>query len=178
MDRDPGTARAPTGEQGFTLVELLVATSIGLVVMLAIAGFADIAQRSQSDTGARSDRLGAQRQALEQMTRELRQATTINAATPGLVDFQVYGSAPGAMRQIRYDCRTGQRCRRYEGPVPGSLALTNDSLVENVDTATFTTQTLAASQDYIGIELRVALPDRPLPISLSDGVHLRNKAAL
>lgn len=178
MDRDPARGRAANGEQGFTLVELLVATAIGLVVMLAIAGFATFAQRSQSDTGARADRLGAQRQALEQMTRELRQATTINTTTPGLVDFQVYGSAPGSVRQIRYDCRTSQRCRRYEGPVPGSLTLTNDALVENVNTATFTTQTVAASQDYVGIELRVALPNRPLPIPLTDGVHLRNKAAM
>ncbi|MBA2763252.1 MAG: hypothetical protein H0U42_01005 [Thermoleophilaceae bacterium] len=169
-------ARSLPREDGFSLIELLVASTLSIFLLLVIAGFADIAQRSQSDTGARSDTLGRQRAALERMTRELRQATTVNATTAGLVEFQVYGSAAGVVRQIRFDCRFDARCRRYEGPAGGAWTLTDDSLVDSVQSATFTTQTLAASQDYIGIDLRVSLPGRPIPIALADGVHLRNKA--
>lgn len=176
MGSDSARIPVPSGEAGFTLVEALVAGAIGIVLLLAVQNLVGVATRSQAGTGARSETLGAQRVALERMTRELRQATTINATTPGLVEFQIYGSAPGTARQIRYDCRTSNSCRRYDGPAGGSWTLTNDALVQNVQSATFTTETYAASQDYVAIDLRVSLPGRSLPITLSDGVHLRNKA--
>lgn len=162
-------------EAGFTLIELLVATALSIVLLLVIHDFASSAQRSQAATGERSMTLSEQRAALERMTRELRQATTVNASTPGLVDFQVPGAAGGAARRIQYDCRAGYRCRRYEGPATGALTQTDASMVDDVQTATFTAQSLSTSQDYLTIDLRVSLPGRPLTIALTDGVHLRSK---
>jgi hypothetical protein len=108
------------------------------------------------------------------MTRELRQATELNATAPGLITFRVLGADGGPQREIRYDCRADARCRRYEGPAGGALAQTHDALVSGVESATFSAQTVDVSQDYVAIELRVALPGRPQPIVLGDGVSVRN----
>jgi prepilin-type N-terminal cleavage/methylation domain-containing protein len=163
------------GERGFTLVELLVSMTLGMIILLAVYNFASIAQDSQADTTARGDALADQRAGMERMTRELRQATTVNTTTPGLVIFQVYGSGGTSLREIRYDCRTGSRCQRHEGPAGGPLAKTHDALVSSIQSATFTPSSLTNSQDYVTIELRVSLPGRAQPIVLSDGVALRNK---
>jgi Tfp pilus assembly protein PilW len=162
-------------EQGFSLTELLVATSMMLVVLFAAMGFAEIAPRSASGAIDRSGALATQRTGLERMTRELRQALTLNATTPGVVEFQLYRPGTGAVRQVRYDCSQAGECRRSEGPAGGPLANT-DTLVTGVQSASFTSQTLSASQDYLTISLWVNVPNRAHPIALEDGVHLRNKA--
>lgn len=163
------------GERGFTLIELLVSMTLGMIILLAIYSFATIAQDSQKGTTDRSDALADQRAGMERMTRELRQATTLNATTPGLVIFRVYGPAGTSLREIQYDCRTGARCQRYEGPVGGTIAKTHDALISSVESATFTPSSLTNSQDYLTIEVHVSLPDREQPIVLSDGIALRNK---
>lgn len=176
--RTKAHARLTSAEAGFTLVELLVASAVGMILLLVIHGFASIAERSRSETGARAEALGEQRAGLERMTRELRQATELNAATPGLITFRVLGADGAPLREIRFDCRSEARCRRFAGPAGGTLVQTHDAIVSGVESATFTAQTVDASQDYVAIELRVTLPGRPQPIVLGDGVTVRNAGGL
>ena len=170
-------------ETGFTLIEVLVATSLSLILLMAIAGFASFAQKRQADTGNRSDALIQGRAALERITRDLRQATSVNATTPGMITLRMYGAGGTSLRDVRYDCRTNSRCDRFEGPAGGTLTATNTPLigdggpspVSQVQSATFTASTIDVSQDYVEVEIQISLPGRPLPITLSDGVHLRNQ---
>ena len=64
--------RAARREDGFTLVELLVAMTIGTVVLLAAFSLVEMAVNAQADTENRIDATQRGRQAMEQMTRGLR----------------------------------------------------------------------------------------------------------
>lgn len=81
-------------ERGFTLVELLAATAIGIVILMGAFSVLDLAVRSQRDIDDRSDSVARGRAAMEQMTRELRaqiclgrDTVPISAATDGSVTF-------------------------------------------------------------------------------------------
>ena len=65
-------SRAARREDGFTLVELLVAMTIGTVVLLAAFSLVEMAVNAQADTENRIDATQRGRQAMEQMTRGLR----------------------------------------------------------------------------------------------------------
>jgi Tfp pilus assembly protein PilW len=49
--RTKARPRLTSSEEGFTLVELLVASAVGMILLLVIHGFASIAERSRSETG-------------------------------------------------------------------------------------------------------------------------------
>jgi prepilin-type N-terminal cleavage/methylation domain-containing protein len=70
------------GEQGgFTLMELLVAMSVGTIVMLAVLGLADAVTRAARTNDSRADAAQRARPALEQMTQLLRSAVCIKNGT-------------------------------------------------------------------------------------------------
>lgn len=191
-------------EGGFTLIELMVTVVLTMVIFLAASGFWVIADDNQRDTGDRVETLAEQRIALERMTRELRQAQDVSVANAGTtVDLGIpvpqASPSPPLLKPIRYDCSQLSECRRYEGPAGGALDLTTTNAVATgvlTDAATpeiagdvppiFSLQRLdattpATSYDYLGIDLRLELPDpirAPVrerqPIALTDGVHLRN----
>jgi Tfp pilus assembly protein PilW len=160
-----------------TLVELLVAAAIGMALFLGSMVLFNSIARIQEGVGNRVEGLAQQRVGLERMTRELRQALTVNLTGPHVVDFQLRRPATAAVREVRFDCGQAAQCRRYEGPLGGPLGPNYAPLVSGVQSASFAVETLAASQDYLAIELRVAVPGREMPIVLADGVHLRNKGA-
>lgn len=74
--------RAARGESGFTLIELLIATSLMLVILMATFGSLD---RFTTTTRVSSDQNDSQqqaRQAMSQLTRELRNHAVANTQAP------------------------------------------------------------------------------------------------
>ncbi len=163
-------------QSGFSLIELLVASSMALVVAFAAMNFSEVAARGEDRTADRAEALGAARVGLERMTRELRQATSVkvDAATPAVIDLQVHSIQAGATVNVRYDCSQAAECRRYQYPIGGTLPTAYQVVIANVRAATFTVQTYTDSDDYVGVELAVAVPGHA-PVSLTDGVHLPNQ---
>lgn len=162
-------------EAGFTLIELMVGLALAMIIFFAAVNFIDVGTRSQAETGERVHALGQQRVGLERMTRELRQAQDVVTST-GAVDFILPEPGATADLQVRYDCTVENQCRRFEAPVGQTFPASYDPLVTDVESAAFDLQTIASAGDYVAIDLRVSLPDRDLPIALTDGVHLRNEA--
>jgi prepilin-type N-terminal cleavage/methylation domain-containing protein len=163
-------------QSGFTLVELLVAMPIALLVlsmaMLAVGTTVRNEQRAREHTEA----LRQQQIGLEQLTRELREATSFQFLTSQLVEFNAYvrTSGTGELRKIRYDCTSGKHCVRQEGPVSGTVSgntIIIDAL-ENPDV--FEPQPDFVNPRYVGIVAQVRIAQDRRLITLRDGVDLRN----
>ncbi len=124
------------GDGGFGLVELMLATTMSLILFLAASNFWESASDNQAETGNRVEALAQQRAGLEQMTRELRGARRVDFPAPGVVDFDAYepvAAGPGQVqygwRRVVYNCSQDSQCRRYEGPAGGALESGFDPLV-------------------------------------------------
>jgi len=89
-------------ERGFTLMELVVAMSLGIIVLLAAFTVIDRAFISNKAIGDREDALQRGRIALELMTRQIRSMTCAGQYTPVVkgtddeVDFYAYMGDPTA----------------------------------------------------------------------------------
>jgi Tfp pilus assembly protein PilW len=125
------------GEEGSTLIELVVAMPIAVVLIGVIVATLGSAGRSQQDVERRSEALSQGQIGLERMTRELRQAQWVLFRSSSVVDLQVPVRAAGATtstsRLVRYDC-SGAACVRSEGPAtayppPAAPAFTSAAIV-------------------------------------------------
>jgi hypothetical protein len=70
------------GESGFTVMELLVASLLGMVVILAVLAMMDGAQGHSSRVALRVDATQRGRVAMEQATQRLRSQVCLGTATP------------------------------------------------------------------------------------------------
>ena len=157
-------------------MELLVAMPIAMIVltlaMLALATTVRNEQRAREHTEALRD----QQIGLEQLTRELREATSFQFLTSQLVEFNGYVRSSGAaeLRKVRYDCTSGEYCLRQEGEVDGAVSGSKRIIdaLENPDV--FEPQPDFINPRYVGIVARVRIADDRHLITLRDGVDLRN----
>jgi prepilin-type N-terminal cleavage/methylation domain-containing protein len=105
-------------ERGFTVVEVLVAASLGSVVMVAIFGLLDFSVKQSSGASARVDSTQRGRTAMEQVTRSLRSqvcplsgTSPVTHAGPYRVEFWAFSGpadqpyAP-ELRAIEWDTNT------------------------------------------------------------------------
>ncbi len=184
MDRIAQSAfRLAKEESGFTFMELLVSMSLAIVVLLAAALFSETAKRSQVRTTDRTESLRQQTAGVERITKEARQAVSLNFITSERVDFETYVriAANGAKekRRVLVDCSTGSECRRYIANASGTFPSTYTTLITGVENAEVfrsfqgTTETFV-NPDYLEVKVRVNLRGQSQPITLSDGVDLRN----
>jgi prepilin-type N-terminal cleavage/methylation domain-containing protein len=178
--RPRASATTLRAQSGYTLVELLVAMSVGLVLLFSLLAFIERAARSQHATADRSEQLTQARTGFNRMVREIRDAAyfklltsqTAEVATP--IQSRGTASYSGNLRLVKYDCSVGQRCVRQEGPVGGPLgpAATLFFDVQNADV--FTPVPDFLNPNYVSIDLRIAVP-HSASIVLQDGVTLRNQ---
>lgn len=118
-------------DQGFTLVEIMVAASIGmLVIALSMSSFLALSRAAAGSVNAAAVhsklRLG-----MDRMTKDLIGASAITGCDPaGFILFNVVTPAGTESRNIHYD-RPGQEVYSVRG---GNRKV----LIENVDDMTFT----------------------------------------
>jgi type II secretory pathway pseudopilin PulG len=163
-------------QSGFTLVELLVAMPIAIVVLSMAMVAVAITVRNEQRSREHVEALRSQQVGLEQLTRELREATSFRFLTSQLVEFDAYvrTTGTGTLRKIRYDCSSGTHCIRQEGPVGGTVSgsrIIIDAL-ENPDV--FEPEPDFVNPRYVGVVARVRIADDRRLITLRDGVDLRN----
>src|SRR4051794_28138499 len=72
-------------ERGFTIIEMLVASAIGVVVLLVLLNLLDATQTATSRVTARVDGTQRGRTAMEQVTQRLRSQTCVSSLTPIIV---------------------------------------------------------------------------------------------
>jgi prepilin-type N-terminal cleavage/methylation domain-containing protein len=174
--------RLRRSERGLTLIEMLVASSLGLVV---VGGAATLfTQVIHNEPVAESKATGIQfaRTAIDQMTREIRAGSAVSTATATQLSLVTYvdqatcgGSASTSSRlcQVTYTCSAGACTRAVTNPgVAGSGGRTVVSGLSS--NSVFSYSPSSGTPTYVNVTLAFPSTAGTNAITLSDGVSLRN----
>ncbi len=172
-------------EAGFTLVELLVASAMGVVLLGALGSMVISAMRSQPEVSKRAQNISSARWVLERLTREIRSGVAVDDAAPTTVSFRTYlrrtscgaggtpsTTAPSIECQVTYTCTTTS-CSRLEA-APGAEDGTETTIFTGIDDANVFTYSPETDPTFIGITLHIPNPSGPADLTISDGASLRN----
>jgi hypothetical protein len=194
-------ARLLREQRGLTLVELMVATTMTLMVLGAASYLMILAVHTQPAISDRSFDIQQGRTFEDRFTRELRASYKIEpnpAPTASTLSFDTYvrsttcGGAPqtdpavpAIACRVTYTCSAGA-CYRAEGP-PSTGGGTAVKQVSGLDSSAGVFGTdptsppaspgtpLPNDPDYITIHLAFPAKGGAEPITLDDGVDLRNR---
>jgi Tfp pilus assembly protein PilV len=178
--------RPARDEAGLTLVELLVASAMGVVLMGAVGTMVVQTMKAQPEVSARSQNITTARWVLERMTREIRNGVVVDTALPNEVSFRTYlrrtscgaggklaSGKPAILCEVTYGCSTTS-CSRIEA-APGVTTGTAKPIFEGIDNSNvFTYKPSAKAATFIGITLHLPNPSGPSDLTISDGASLRN----
>jgi type II secretory pathway pseudopilin PulG len=174
-------------EAGFTLMELLVTMTMGVIVMGAVAALLITAVKAQPQISAKSQNISTARWVLERLTREIREGVAVapEKATASEVSFRTYvrsstcaggvlaSSAPAIECQVTYKCTTTY-CTRTQS-APGVYTGTATKIFSGINNANvFSYTPSAAAPTYIKITLQFPNPSGGGSLTVSDGASMRN----
>jgi Tfp pilus assembly protein PilW len=192
------------GEAGMTLIELLVATIMGLIVVGGATAMLISAVRDQPKQQQQAENINTARFELERMTREIRNGVSVTASSSNSVSFVAQlrrtscgGSVPSSQTapaiqcQVLYNCTTSA-CTRTERDVGATSGGVTTTIVTGIDSAEvfcFVPSTNAdptecgsaqtgKSPTFVGITLNVPNPSGPGSLTVSDGASLRSATLL
>ena len=172
--------------EGVTLVELLLATSLGLVIIGGSIGVLVSGIRSEPRLAERSADIQAARVAMENLTREIRQGELVTSATSGQLVLVTNvnsatcgGASSTSVRSCRvtYSCSGGQCTRRETNPDGTGTAPARVVVQGLSSNPVFSYSPSAAAPTYVGITLKFPTGSGDDSITLTDGVSMRNMAA-
>jgi len=124
-------------DDGFTLIEVLTATTIAIVVLLGVFAMVEAVTKSATNDRERGSAVIEQTAAVHNMVQEINEAYAVkgpsSAGTYNYVDIDVWGAAGGSTkaRRIVFDCEisspvSGEReCVRYVMPVSDATVYTS-----------------------------------------------------
>ena len=156
------------GQEGFTLVEVTVVMMLFVIVIGVIFAMLVNVQKAESFTQRRGDTLDQMRLAMDRMTKELRQATSVvGTPTPSHIEFMTYEN--GTLADVTYDA-TGTTLTRKVG----SAAATNMQS-GLTSTSIFTYVPSPSTPQVVDIGLVVTPANLPATtVSLDGEIRLRN----
>lgn len=167
--------RTSATEDGFTLVELSIASAILLVVVGAILGSLSSTQRSSQFVQERGRVLDEMRISMERMSKEIRQAEAIDAGSTASV-LQIDTFVGGVSKTVVYEAEGTTLARSVVGEA-GSYTLIEDELSSPSVFAYTLPESGSPVTDakVIGITLTVEPEQLPETVlSLTSEVRLRN----
>jgi Tfp pilus assembly protein PilV len=168
-------------ERGLTLIELLIAASVGLVVVGGALTMFVGAIRSEPRTASKVAAIQQARTTVDRITRELRQGLETPTATSSKLAIVTYVRAPicggtaastSIPCRVTYECSAGKCTRKVaqpNGTAPGPAVQVAGDLSSN---SIFSYLPNATEPTYVGVSLSVITDGQP--VTLSDGVALRN----
>lgn len=174
-------------EGGYTLIELLVAATMGMVVIGGAVTLFIGAVRSEPRTASKVAALQQGRTVTERVTRELRQGIeVVDGSTASQLSLVTYvketcAGAPATQSQaclVSYSC-AGETCTRTVGAPSGSTtgpAVQVVSGLASTNVFTYSASDPAAGPDYVGVELVFSTREGG-PVVVADGASLRNGAS-
>jgi Tfp pilus assembly protein PilW len=175
----PSAAR----QEGFMLVELLIAMALFLAVSGAVLAMLESGGRQQPRTTNKNLRLDEARQAVDRMQRELRQGYAVLSNNSQSVDYLTYvrnASGTAVQRRVAYSCTGGANgaCTRYE-TVPdanASLPASGKRLVSGVQNSdVFSYAPTSIDPSEVQVKLVLSIPGQTNTVTLADGAELRNR---
>lgn len=163
--------RTNAREDGVTVVELTITMGILFIVMGALLTVFASVQRTQSFAANRSETLDEMRLAMDQMAKDIRQATAIDAATstPSRIEMDTY--VLGTIEHVVYEA-TGTTLTRSIGSSSGIQLQTR-----LVTTQLFSYEPNVSSVQLVVVTLRVTPRNAPdTVLELTSEIRLRNAA--
>lgn len=170
-------------EDGFSLVELLVASTMLVVIMLATFSMLEASTGQAGRETERASAIGEAQTGLDRMVRELRHARSIYSTGPHALDVQVTRGT--STRRVVVNCDaahpTDGALRRCITTRDGGAA---DVLIDRVvppagSTPTFTYTPATGTPRHVMVTVRARLDGgraggATTPLVLTDGFRLRN----
>lgn len=168
-------------EGGVTLIELLIAASVGLVVVGGALTMFMGAIRSEPRTASKVASIQQARTTVDRITRELRQGLETPTATASKLAIVTYvkaatcGGAAASTSipcRVTYECEAGACTRivaKPDGSAPGSEVQVASGLASS---SVFSYSPSEVDPTYVGVTF--AFSTNGDPVTLSDGVALRN----
>ncbi len=174
-------------EAGFTLVELLVASAMGVILLGAVGSLLVSAVNDQPKISQKAANIQTARWVLERLTRELRNGVAVDQASASSISFQTYtrhtacggttmlaSGSPSIVCEVTYTC-AGSSCTRIEAN-PGVYTGTATTIFTGLSNSgsVFTYSPSATSPTYVAITLTIPNPSGTGALTASDGASLRN----
>ena len=186
-------------EAGVTLIEMLVATIMGLIVVGGATAMLISAVRDQPQQQKQAESVDTARYELERMTREIRNGVEVTSSSATSVSFvarvrrttcggevEAEPEAQARKCQITYTCVTTS-CSRVEAE-PGSESGPETTIVRGIDDAEVFCFVPSSEEDptecgpakpgttptYVGVTLRVPNPSGSGKLTVADGASLRS----
>ncbi len=182
------TARRLIGDQsGVSLPELLVVCLMFAFVLAAVEAAIVPSIHQQGRTARRNGSTQEASIAVERMSREIRDATSITVGGSGspqtpsgridLVTSGQGGATLAAPQRVIYDCTSGA-CTRASGAVGGALGAPVSTVAHVTNpTTVFSAPAGASNPPYVSLKLDVTLGSGfSNPVELQDGVTVMNLA--
>lgn len=180
-------ARKQKGEAGFTLVELLVSSLMGVVVMGAVASLVISAVREQPKISKEAQNISSARWMLERLTHELRNGIAVKEGTASKISFEGYvrrgacgsstalaAASPSIKCLITYEC-SSTSCTRKETSPATTTGTAKPVFSGLVSSQVFSYVPSVANATYVKATLRFPDPtDAGSPLVISSGASLRN----
>lgn len=184
--------RRMDSEGGYTLIELLVASMMGVVVMGAVSLLVIAAVKDQPKISKQAQNITTARWVLERFTHEIRNGSAVKYAGVSKFSFETYvrhstcggtatlpSSSSAIKCQVTYTC-TNTACTRTESP-PGSESGTARPVFSGIDSSQIFTYvpkppspTEAGEVTYVKATLRLPNPSGTGALTVSNGASLRN----
>jgi Tfp pilus assembly protein PilW len=174
-----------TEDDGFTLVELLVATTLAMVVLGAGVTVFTAAIGSQPRASARAAKVQQARTTAERITRELRQgwgAPTTTASQLSILTYVPHTACGGTTAgpaigcRVTYTCASGT-CTRVEAQADGSAPGPSRTVITGLSSNDVFSYTFnSAGPTWVGVTLEFPAGNGDDAITVEDGAALRNPA--
>jgi Tfp pilus assembly protein PilW len=172
-------------DHGFTLVEVLVATTLAMIVLGAGVLMFTAAIQSQPQASARAAKVQQARTTVERIIRELRQGWGAPTATASQLAILTYvphttcgGTTTGAATACRvtYTCASGT-CTRVEANADGTAPGPSQRVVSGLSSSNVFSYTFnSAGPTWVGVTLAFPAGNGDDAITVEDGAALRNPA--
>jgi type II secretory pathway pseudopilin PulG len=175
------------GEAGMTLIELLVASAMGVALLATVGTLLVGALGTQPEVSRKAADVQTARFVMDRFTRELRTGVVVDKATASSVSFQTYlrrstcggtstpaSTSPSIKCEVTYTC-SGSSCTRLEAAT-GVYTGTASTVFAGLDNSSsvFTYSPSSTSPTYVGITIRIPSTGSAAATTVSDGASLRN----
>ncbi|MEX0873746.1 MAG: prepilin-type N-terminal cleavage/methylation domain-containing protein [Actinomycetota bacterium] len=162
-------------EEGVTVIELMVATAIFMILLLPVLSLLDSGTRTERANQVRHDALVDLRGAMTRITKDVRQALSIDPAS-SKTKLDMTTIVGGVDRRVIYQLSGGTLTRSIDGGTPGPLAervTSTEVFCYDPPDCTLTAPPADPSS------VRVAIALEPVvfsggPLTLATDVELRN----
>jgi len=163
--------RTSAAETGFTLIEVVITVTLLAIVLGALLTVFESVQRSAAFVQNRSESLDAMRIVVDEMTKEIRQATSVApSSTTSMLDMTTY--LLGVSKRVVYQASGTQLTRSVNGGTP-VVVLTR---MTSADLFTYTDS--VSNVELVALTVSVNPQNRPdTELVLTSEARLRNRSA-